>query len=365
MIVPYFNVFLVDKFQFSDKLLGTIFAVSSLMVGLATFIGPRLVGRMGGKIRMIVFSQAVSLVFLVMLGFSPYPWLAVIGFLIRGMLMNMAAPLFDAYSMERTTENEQGTINSIRNLAWNVGWAVGPYISGVIQQYYGFSPIFLVTLILYAVWDPADLDIFWQAENPCSRRFCCIKHCSIMEIDHSQEFSDSSTIEAMGTLFLVATPIGNLEDISARALRILAEVQLIAVEDTRQTRKLLSHYKISTRTTSYYEYNKISKLDIILGMLEVGDVALVSDAGTPALNDPGYELVQAALQAGHNVSPIPGASAPLAALVVSGLPTDSFVYLGYLPRKSAERRKFIQEVENLPYTLICPGNSSPSPGITF
>jgi len=156
----------------------------------------------------------------------------------------------------------------------------------------------------------------------------------------------------MGTLFLVATPIGNLEDISARALRTLAEVQLIAVEDTRQTRKLLNHFKISTRTTSYYEYNKISKLDTILDMLETGDVALVSDAGTPALNDPGYELVHAALQDDHNVSPIPGASAPVAALVVSGLPTDSFVYLGYLPRKSAERRRFIQEVENLPYTLI-------------
>ena len=156
----------------------------------------------------------------------------------------------------------------------------------------------------------------------------------------------------MGTLFLVATPIGNLEDISARALRTLAEVQLIAVEDTRQTRKLLNHFKISTRMTSYYEYNKISKLDTILSMLETGDVALVSDAGTPALNDPGYELVQAALQAGHNVSPIPGASAPVAALVVSGLPTDSFTYLGYLPRKSSERCRFIKEVENLPYTLI-------------
>jgi len=156
----------------------------------------------------------------------------------------------------------------------------------------------------------------------------------------------------MGTLFLVATPIGNLEDISARALRTLAEVQLIAVEDTRQTRKLLNHFKITTRMTSYYEYNKISKLDSILGMLETGDVALVSDAGTPALNDPGYELVQAALQAGHNVSPIPGASAPVAALVVSGLPTDSFAYLGYLPRKSSERCRFIKEVENLPYTLI-------------
>jgi 16S rRNA (cytidine1402-2'-O)-methyltransferase len=156
----------------------------------------------------------------------------------------------------------------------------------------------------------------------------------------------------MGTLFLVATPIGNLEDISARALRILSEVQLIAVEDTRKTGRLLKHFDITTRTTSYFEYNKISKLDSILEILETGDVALVSDAGTPALNDPGYELVRAALQAGHNVSPIPGASAPLAALVASGLPTDSFVYLGYLPRKSSDRRRVIMEVENLPYTLI-------------
>src|SRR3972149_11459481 len=156
----------------------------------------------------------------------------------------------------------------------------------------------------------------------------------------------------MGTLFLVATPIGNLEDISARALRTLSEVQLIAVEDTRKTGRLLKHFNISTRTTSYYEYNKISKLDLILESLDTGDVALVSDAGTPALNDPGYELVCAALQAGHAVSPIPGPSAPLAALVASGLPTDSFVYLGYLPRKSAERRRSILEVENLPYTLV-------------
>jgi len=156
----------------------------------------------------------------------------------------------------------------------------------------------------------------------------------------------------MGTLFLVATPIGNLEDISARALRTLSEVQLIAVEDTRKTGRLLKHFNISTRTTSYYEYNKISKLDLILESLDTGDVALVSDAGTPALNDPGYELVRAALQAGHAVSPIPGPSAPLAALVASGLPTDSFVYLGYLPRKSAERRRSILELENLPYTLV-------------
>jgi len=156
----------------------------------------------------------------------------------------------------------------------------------------------------------------------------------------------------MGTLYLVATPIGNLEDISARALRLLREVRLIAAEDTRQTGKLLSHFKIHTPLTSYYEHNKLAKLDAILEALAQGDVALVSDAGTPALNDPGYELLRAALQAGHNVSPIPGPSAPVAALVASGLPTDAFLYLGYLPRKSSERRRAAKEIAALPYTLI-------------
>ncbi len=156
----------------------------------------------------------------------------------------------------------------------------------------------------------------------------------------------------MGTLYLVATPIGNLEDISARALRILGEVSLIAAEDTRQTRKLLSHFDIHTPTTSYYEHNKLSKLDNILASLAAGDVALVSDAGTPALNDPGYELVRAALKSGHIVSPLPGACAPIAALVASGLPTDSFVFLGYLPRKTSERCQFIENIKHMPYTLI-------------
>ena len=156
----------------------------------------------------------------------------------------------------------------------------------------------------------------------------------------------------MGTLYLVATPIGNLEDISARALRILGQVGLIAAEDTRQTRKLLSHYDIHTPITSYHEHNKLVKLDSILSVLAQGDIALVSDAGTPALNDPGYELVQAALQSGYAVSPIPGPSAPLAALVVSGLPTDAFLYLGYLPRKATERRQGLAKVARLPYTLI-------------
>lgn len=156
----------------------------------------------------------------------------------------------------------------------------------------------------------------------------------------------------MGTLYLVATPIGNLEDISARALRVLREVDLIAAEDTRQTRKLLQHYDIQTPTISYHEHSKRGKLERILEALGGGDVAVVSDAGTPALNDPGYQLVVEAIQAGYKVSPIPGPSAPIAGLVVSGLPSDAFLYLGYLPRKSGERRRLLAEVARLPYTLI-------------
>jgi 16S rRNA (cytidine1402-2'-O)-methyltransferase len=156
----------------------------------------------------------------------------------------------------------------------------------------------------------------------------------------------------MGTLYLVSTPIGNLEDISARALRILREARLIAAEDTRVTRKLLSHFDIHTPSTSYFEHNKVTRLASILTALAEGDVALVSDAGTPALNDPGYELVSAALQAGHDVSPVPGPASPIAALICSGLPTDCFLYAGYLPRKRSERRAALEAVAGLPYTLV-------------
>ncbi len=156
----------------------------------------------------------------------------------------------------------------------------------------------------------------------------------------------------MGTLYLVATPIGNLQDLSPRAIRILREARLIAAEDTRHTRALLAHFDIHTPLTSYFEHNKLAKLDRILAELSQGDVALVSDAGTPAINDPGYELVRAALDVGHAVSPVPGPSAPIAALAASGLPTDRFLYLGYLPRKGVERKSFLAQVANLPYTLI-------------
>jgi 16S rRNA (cytidine1402-2'-O)-methyltransferase len=156
----------------------------------------------------------------------------------------------------------------------------------------------------------------------------------------------------MGILYLVATPIGNLEDLSPRAVRILREAALIAAEDTRHTGSLLKHFEIQTPLTSYFEHNKIQKLDRILEALAGGDVALVSDAGTPAINDPGYELVQAALAAGFDVRPVPGPSAPISALTVSGLPTDSFLYLGYLPHKTSERRKVTSQVSDLTYTLI-------------
>lgn len=156
----------------------------------------------------------------------------------------------------------------------------------------------------------------------------------------------------MGILYLVATPIGNLEDMSPRAIRVLHEAGLIAAEDTRHTGSLLSRFEIETPLTSYFEHNKLKKLDFILEYLSKGDVALVSDAGTPAINDPGYELVRAALASGFEVKPVPGPSAPIAALAVSGLPTDSFLYLGYLPHKKNERRKFVRQVAKLPYTLI-------------
>lgn len=156
----------------------------------------------------------------------------------------------------------------------------------------------------------------------------------------------------MGTLYLVATPIGNLEDLSPRGVRILRESVLIAAEDTRHTKILLKHFDIQTPLTSYFEHNKLNKLDLILEKLSQGDVALVSDAGTPAINDPGYELVQAALASGFDVRPIPGPSAPIAALTVSGLPTDSFLYLGYLPHKTSDRHTRLSDVADQPYTLI-------------
>lgn len=156
----------------------------------------------------------------------------------------------------------------------------------------------------------------------------------------------------MSNLYLVATPIGNLEDITLRALETLRHVSWIAAEDTRHSGRLLKHFDIQTSLISFHEHSQAAKLEHIVSLLEQGDVALVSDAGTPVISDPGYELVIAALAAGHQVIPIPGPSAPISALIASGLPSDRFLYLGYLPRKSSERRKLLGEVVDLPYTLV-------------
>jgi 16S rRNA (cytidine1402-2'-O)-methyltransferase len=143
-----------------------------------------------------------------------------------------------------------------------------------------------------------------------------------------------------GTLYIVATPIGNLEDMTVRAVRILREVDLIAAEDTRHTRKLLTHFGISKPLTSYFDHNKTVKGTLILDKLKDGiSVALVSDAGTPCISDPGYQLVRDAVAVGVPVVPIPGACAAVAALSVSGLPTDSFAFEGFLPNRGGKRRE--------------------------
>jgi 16S rRNA (cytidine1402-2'-O)-methyltransferase len=156
----------------------------------------------------------------------------------------------------------------------------------------------------------------------------------------------------MPTLYVVATPIGNLEDISLRAIRVLGEVKLIAAEDTRKTRRLLTAYDIKTPLTSYYEHNKLTKLDYILGRLQAEDVALVSEAGMPGISDPGYELILAAAKQNITVVPIPGASAITTALAVSGLPTDRFTFIGFLPPRTAARRKALAAISGEPGTII-------------
>ena len=157
-----------------------------------------------------------------------------------------------------------------------------------------------------------------------------------------------------GTLYVCATPIGNLEDITLRALRVLREVDLIVGEDSRHTRKLLSHYDIHTPfAPSLYQGVEEARVEGVLRVLREGkDVALVCDAGTPLISDPGYPLVRACLAEGIKVVPVPGASAFLAALVASGLPPDRFLFLGYLPRKSGPRKKVLESLSELPYTAI-------------
>ncbi len=154
-------------------------------------------------------------------------------------------------------------------------------------------------------------------------------------------------------LYLVATPIGNLEDITLRALRVLKEVDVIACEDTRQTQKLLNHYAITTRTTSYHEHNEVTKAaELVKDMQEGASVALVTDAGMPGISDPGYRLVTLTIRHQLPVIPVPGASAFLAALVASGLPTDSFRFSGFLSAKRGERRAAVEGIRNSPRTQV-------------
>ncbi len=156
-----------------------------------------------------------------------------------------------------------------------------------------------------------------------------------------------------GTLYLVATPIGNLEDITQRALRVLAEVDLIACEDTRRTRVLLDRFQIKTKTISYHEHNEQERAEQLATWMAGGaSVAVVSDAGTPGINDPGLRLVRAAIEHQFEVVPIPGASAFVAALIASGLPTDQFFFGGFLPARTHARRARLSEVRQIPATLV-------------
>lgn len=155
-----------------------------------------------------------------------------------------------------------------------------------------------------------------------------------------------------GTLYLVATPIGNLQDITLRALEVLRTVDVIACEDTRHTRKLLTHFRISNRTVSYHEHNENERADELADRLLRGEsVAIVSDAGTPGICDPGFRIVRRAIEIGANVVPVPGAVAYINAVAASGLSTDSIVFGGFLPSKKGERRKRLAEVRDIPATL--------------
>lgn len=156
----------------------------------------------------------------------------------------------------------------------------------------------------------------------------------------------------MGTLYIVATPIGNLEDISARALRVLREAPVIAAEDTRHSKKLLNHYGIDTPLISYHEHNQRQRETQLLARLVEGDVALITDAGTPAISDPGAAIVRAALAAGHSVSPIPGPSSLAAGVSVSGLIDGPFIMLGFLPRESAPRQLLIGRAGTTGWPLV-------------
>jgi MFS family permease len=149
ILIPYINVFFRDKFNIPDQTLGLLFGLSSLLTGIGSIFSPRLAISLGGKIRAVVVTQGLSLLFLLIMGFAPVLWIAALGFLLRGMLMNMAVPLYSAFAMEQVTDHERATVNSVKELAWQLGWVVGPITSGIVQQRIGFTPLFIATAILY------------------------------------------------------------------------------------------------------------------------------------------------------------------------------------------------------------------------
>ncbi len=151
ILIPYMNVFFSERFGFSAQNLGVLFSVSSLLVGIGSVIGPRIAANLNSKVDTVVLTQGLSLFFLLGIGFSPWAWLAMVSFLARGVLMNMASPLYSAFSMEQTHPSEQGAVNSIMNMSWTIGWAFGPYVSGLVQTAYGFTPLFITTAVLYAL----------------------------------------------------------------------------------------------------------------------------------------------------------------------------------------------------------------------
>jgi MFS family permease len=165
ILIPYMNVFFKDRFAISDSVLGLLFSLSSLFIGIGTLIGPRLTARLGGKIRTVAFTQLSSVVFMLMIGFVPSLWIAGFAFLMRAALMNMSAPLYSAFCMEQTPESQQGLTNSILNIAWQIGWSVGPYLSGVVQEQYGFTPLFISTTLLYLIAIAITWKYFHKAEQ--------------------------------------------------------------------------------------------------------------------------------------------------------------------------------------------------------
>jgi MFS family permease len=149
ILIPYLNVFFKDRFSISDSSLGILFSLSSLLIGIGSLLAPRLAAMLGTKIRAVVATQFGSLVFLLLIGFSPVLWLSSAAYLLRTALMNMSAPLYSAFCMEQTPHEHQGFVNSVLNLAWSLGWAVGPFVSGLVQERYGFQPLFVSTAVLY------------------------------------------------------------------------------------------------------------------------------------------------------------------------------------------------------------------------